>query len=196
VIKPAPVVRAWELVALEKRFGSRLVLGVYALVNGLVSIGILAGAAHWTATPFVFPSLGPTAFLLFVRPGAAASSPRNTLLGHTIGVLAGLGALHLFGLSEAGTALGEGVNWPRVGAAALSLAVTNATMVWADAPHPPAGATTLIVSLGILTTPWQLSVLLLAVAILVAQAFLINRLAGVRYPLWRAAADNETGAER
>ena len=58
-------------------------------------------------------------------------------------------------------------------------------MVWARVPHPPAGATTLIVSLGILREPWQLGVLMLAVLLLVAQGFVINRLAGVDYPLWR-----------
>jgi hypothetical protein len=35
---------------------------------------------------------------------------------------------------------------------------------WCRVPHPPAGATTLIVSLGILREPWQLGVPMLAVA--------------------------------
>jgi len=34
-------------------------------------------------------------------------------------------------------------------------------------PHPAAGATTLIVSLGILREPWQLAVLMVAVVLLV-----------------------------
>ena len=57
-------------------------------------------------------------------------------------------------------------------------------MVWARVPHPPAGATTLIVSLGILREPEQFAVLMLAVVLLVAQGFAINRLAGIDYPLW------------
>ena len=52
-------------------------------------------------------------------------------------------------------------------------------------PHPPAGATTLIVSLGILREPEQLLVLMVAVVLLVAQGIVINRLAGIPYPLWR-----------
>lgn len=59
-------------------------------------------------------------------------------------------------------------------------------MILLRAPHPPAGATTLIVSLGILTAPWQLAVLMLAVVLLTVQAFVINRLAGIPYPLWSA----------
>jgi CBS-domain-containing membrane protein len=57
-------------------------------------------------------------------------------------------------------------------------------MVWARVPHPPAGATTLIVSLGILREPWQLGVLMVGVALLVVQGFVINRVAGIDYPAW------------
>jgi len=57
-------------------------------------------------------------------------------------------------------------------------------MVWARVPHPPAGATTRIVSLGILREPEQLAVLMLAVVLLVVQGFVINRLAGIEYPVW------------
>jgi CBS domain-containing membrane protein len=56
-------------------------------------------------------------------------------------------------------------------------------MVWCRVPHPPAGATTLIVSLGILREPW-LGVLMFALALLVVQGFVINRLAGTDYPIW------------
>jgi hypothetical protein len=47
-----------------------------------------------------------------------------------------------------------------------------------------AGATTLIVSLGILREPEQLVVMMVAVAMLVVRAFAINRLAGIAYPCW------------
>jgi hypothetical protein len=40
------------------------------------------------------------------------------------------------------------------------------------------------VSLGILREPWQLGVLMIAVVLLVAQGFVINRLAGIPYPVW------------
>ena len=71
------------------------------------------------------------------------------------------------------------MEWPRVGAAALSLGVTSGLMVWLQVPHPPAGATTLIVSLGVMPQLWQIPVLMAAVVLLVAQAFVINRLAGI-----------------
>lgn len=93
----------------------------------------------------------------------------------------------IFGLTDDPPALASEVSAGRVGAAALSLGLTAGLMVWAKVPHPPAGATTLIVSLGILREPDQLAVLMLAVGLLVVQGIVINRLAGIRYPLWRAA---------
>jgi CBS-domain-containing membrane protein len=81
-----------------------------------------------------------------------------------------------------------GVSLPRVLAAALSLGLTSGLMVLFRSPHPPAGATTLIISLGILTQPWQLAVLMLAVVLLTGQAFVINRLAGIPYPVWAPRA--------
>ncbi|MFZ1309513.1 MAG: HPP family protein, partial [Candidatus Microthrix parvicella] len=81
-------------------------------------------------------------------------------------------------------ALATEVTWPRVGAAAVSLGLTSGFMVWLKVPHPPAGATTLIVSLGILKTPAQLTVLMIAVVLMVVQGMVINRLAGIDYPTW------------
>ena len=72
----------------------------------------------------------------------------------------------------------------RVGAVALSFGLTSGAMVWLRVPHPPAGATTMIVSLGILTQAGHLVVLMVAVVLLTIQAFAINRLAGLPYPLW------------
>jgi CBS-domain-containing membrane protein len=160
------------------------VLALFSLVNGFLSIGLMSILALVTGTPLIFPSLGPTAFLFFYTPTAPSASPRNTIIGHAIGVLAGYGSLLLTGLTTAGPALAVGVTWPRVIAAALSLGLTAGLMVLVRSPHPPAGATTLIISLGILTRPWQLVLLMSAVILLTLQAFTINRLAGIAYPLW------------
>lgn len=171
---------------LVERHSSTVVMGLFAFVNGVISIAIMAAAAVITRQPLIFPSLGPTAFLLFYTPTTPAASPRNTLLGHAIGAGAGYLSLVLFGLTDDPPALSSSVTWGRVGATALSLGLTAGLMVWCRVPHPPAGATTLIVSLGILREPEQLAVLMLAVALLVVQGFVINRLAGIPYPVWSA----------
>lgn len=176
--------RRARLPVLTQRHDSTFVLGLFAFVNGLLAIGAMAFVAFVTGEPFVFPSLGPTAFLLFYTPLAPASSPRNTLGGHAIGAAAGYLSLVVFGLTDAAPALATSVTGERVGAAALSLGLTSGVMVWTRVPHPPAGATTLIVSLGILREPEQLAVLMVAVALLVLQGLAINRLAGIPYPVW------------
>jgi len=148
----------------------------FVFANGFVTIALLAVVAMATRIPFVFPSLGPTAFLLFFVPGSPYASPRHTIVGHALGILCGYGALWLFGLAHAPPAMLEGVGLGRVLAAALSLASTGALMILCDAVHPPAGATTLIVSLGIITEPFHLLIIEVAVVLMVLQAALINRL--------------------
>lgn len=175
-----------RFVDLARRHDSVWLLGLFSFVNGCLSIGLMAVVALVSARPFIFPSLGPTAFLFFYTPLAPAASPRNTLCGHLIGALAGWGCLVLFGLQHSGSSIATGVTGARVGAAALSLGLTSGLMVLLKTPHPPAGATTLIFSLGVLRTLEDVVILMIAVALLTLQAIAINRLAGLPYPLWSA----------
>ena len=169
---------------LVTRHSERHVWALFMFLNGLATIAVLAAVAMVSRAPFVFPSLGPTAFLLFSTPRAPAASPRHTIYGHAIGIVCGYGALWLFGLQHAPPAMLTGVSAARIGAAALSLASTGALMILLRTAHPPAGATTLIISLGIVTRPFDLLVIEIAVAILTLQAVAINRLAGIDCPLW------------
>jgi CBS domain-containing membrane protein len=175
------------------------VLALFSFINGCISIALMSVLAVVTHSPFIFPSLGPTAFLFFYTPTAPSASPRNTLIGHAVGAAAGYLSLVVTGLTMAGPALTVGVTWPRVIAAGLSLGLTAGVMVLLKSPHPPAGATTLIVSLGILRQPWQLVLLMVAVILLTLQAIVINRLAGIPYPLWnplREPTDKSEGASK
>jgi CBS domain-containing membrane protein len=186
----------FQIARLVARYPERQVWALFMFLNGFVTIGLLAAVAMISRTPFVFPSLGPTAFLFFFTPRAPAASPRHTVYGHAIGILCGYGALWLFGLQHAPPAMATGVSAARVGAAALSLASTGALMILMKAAHPPAGATTLIISLGIVTRPFHLFVIEVAVAILTLQAIAINRLAGIDYPIWalrNSVAEASTG---
>lgn len=143
---------------LAKHHDSTVVLGAFSFINGCLSIAIMSTVALISHEPFIFPSLGPTAFLFFYSPLAVSASPRNTFYGHLIGAAAGLGSLLVFGLQDVAAAFSAGVDAPRVGAAALSLGLTSGLMVLFRAPHPPAGATTLIISLGILRTFHQVEI--------------------------------------
>jgi CBS domain-containing membrane protein len=176
---------------LLEHFPARLVRSIYVFVNGFVTIAVLALLALVSRNPFVFPSLGPTAYLLFFSPLGKTSSPRNTVLGHAIGLVCGYVAFVATGAGALPFGVHPGIFWPRILAAALSLSATGALMVLLDVSHPPAGATTLIVSLGIISKPLELIIIEVAVFLLVAQALAINRLAGLPYPLWSAPASDQ-----
>jgi CBS domain-containing membrane protein len=162
----------------------RLIWAAFTFVNSLLTITILAGLAMVLRAPFVFPSLGPTAFLFFFVPRSPAATPRHAIYGHAIGLLCGYGSLWMCDLHHQPSAMSGSVDLRRVLAAGLSLALTGAVMIAVKAVHPPAGATTLIVSLGIVTSPVHLLIIELAVVLLTLQAIVINRHAGLDYPLW------------
>jgi len=189
------LLRRLRLDWLLHHFPPRLVRSLYVFVNGFITIGVLALLALVSRNPFVFPSLGPTAYLLFFSPLAKTSSPRNTILGHAIGLLCGYAAFVVTGAGALPFGAHPGIFWPRILAAALSLSATGALMILLGISHPPAGATTLIVSLGIISRPRELVIIEVAVLLLVAQALVINRLAGLPYPMWNAAASMKPADE-
>ena len=78
---------------------------LFMFVNGFVSIAILCALAMVFHTPFIFPSLGAMAFLMFFMPTAPAASPRNAVCGTAIALVCGYGALWLTGLQHAGPAI-------------------------------------------------------------------------------------------
>ena len=86
--------------------------------------------------------------------------------------------------------MGVNMSLRRLLAVALSLGATAFFMILLRVAHAPAGATTLIISMGLITRPFYLLVLELAVILLCAQSFLFNRLAGLDYPLWAGPVDS------
>src|SRR6266516_2123544 len=188
ITPPGTLLRYVQLPRLMRQYPHLPVFALYNFLSGFFSIGLMAAFAAILHTPLIFPSLGPTAFHYFSRQTAPTASPRNAILGHLIGTVAGYFSLVVTGLTTAGPAIANGVTWPRVIAAALSLGLTAGLMILFRASHAPAGATTLIISLDILTQPWQLVVLMSAIILLTLQAIAINRLFGMPLPLWSPPA--------
>ena len=178
------LLRRMRMEWLLHHFPARVVWACYVCANGFITIGLLGLLSFLTGSPFVFPSLGPTAYLFFFSPLAEVSSPRNTIIGHAIGLVCGYAAFALAVASSPPFGINAGVHGARLLAAALSLSATGALMAFLRISHPPAGATTLIVSLGIISQPKELVIIEVAVILLTVQAFAINRLAGIPYPLW------------
>jgi len=144
----------------------RLETSLYASLLFTV-LGLLA----WSSgQPFIFPSLGPSAFVLSLERQAKRRRSVRIVASHAIGAAAGLVAYGLIAngvvltvtpapLSESGFRLAV--------SAVLSIALTSWAMIATDTCHPPACATTLIVSLGLLSTIPHAVTIVVAVAILV-----------------------------
>ena len=156
----------------------------YTLVWGFASMVLIGLAADVTQRPYIFPSLGPSAIMLFGHPLRRDSSPSHTIFGHGVGALCGYLALWVMGLLDVPFSMHIGT--ARVVAAAIALGLTCALTILLHVEHAPAGATTLIVALGILPNLFDFAFLMAAVVMLVVLAFVINRAFAIEYPLWRA----------
>jgi hypothetical protein len=130
-------------------------------------LSVAAAVAWLSGAPAVFPSLGPTAFAL----ATARRNPSGRVVvgGHAIGVAAGLLAyLAVAGLVPVPSSpLSFDPPWLAVSGVA-SVALTTTGMRRTELVHPPACATTLIVSLGLLKPLQALVVVLPAVVSLLA----------------------------
>lgn len=178
------LLRQFHLQRMEQRLPPGVALALFNFFNSGLSIGLIAVIALISKEAFIFPSLGATAFILFYLPMAEAASPRNVLSSHLLGALSGWSVLWLFGLNDAPSALSAGMDWPHAFAAALSMALIASLMALLRIAHPPAAATALIVSLGLMPHLNQIPILMTGVLVLLTQAFVLNRLAGIPYPLW------------
>jgi hypothetical protein len=162
-----------------------------ALLSSLV-IGAVGGFALVAREPWLFPSLGPTIFLHMVSPGEPAARSRNTLLGHGLGALAGFAALFLAGAQDAPSAFSEEcVVASRVVATALAIGGTILFQKLLDAGHPPAAATTMLITLGGMK-PELRSVLAIAVGVALTTAL---GLAARAVSSWRSAANRAPPAQ-
>ena len=144
----------------------------------LVALGLLSWV---TGQPFLIPSLGPSIFLLGTLPDDEMNYPRRIIAGQFIGAVAGFVSFHLIvgGIEPATPALSLEVLRQVFSSFAAAL-LTTFGMYLGDVQHPPAYATTLIVSLGYLTSPFSVAVFLLAVLIMVG----IHETIGKRGPIW------------
>jgi len=162
---------------------------LYVLVCGFFAIAVNGLAAYVLGQPLLFPSLSPTVFAFFRQPLSEEASPRNAVVGHLVAAAVGFAALYAFGLQGKPGVLEAGVTLARVGAAATSVAVTEAILILMRAPHTPAGTTTLLVSLGLFTTTRELASIAGGIVLVTVVAWAINRALGAPVPVWAPGKD-------
>lgn len=166
------------------RIGTSLYAGVLFTVLGLI--------AWVSGQPFIFPSLGPSAFILaFERRGERTRTYR-VVGSHLIGGIAGFIAYTLLGAGVALTTTAPPLSFAGLSLAlsgVLSIIMTSWGMIVTDTVHPPACATTLIVSLGLLSTPIQVAIIVASVIILVefhrGVLVVFREIVGDSHPLFR-----------
>ena len=116
-------------------------------------IGALAWAA---AMPWLFPSLGPTIAIQAHSPDASVARPWNVVVGHAIGAIVGFACVWATGsVDQAPVNITHEISAARLVAAALAVALSMAFQHAADAHHPPAQATTLLIVVGALEASYQ-----------------------------------------
>lgn len=155
-------------------------IGIAGFVICGLTMTALGGLAWASGLPWLFPSLAPTALLMSETPHRPQASPRNALVGHGVGIALATAALVVFGLRHSGPITEVGVSGARIAATALALGLTTLLLHLIGTPHPPSGASVLVITLGLLHTPPQLGVMAAAVPATVLLLWGLNRLAGVR----------------
>ncbi|MDQ2050094.1 HPP family protein [Natronolimnohabitans sp. A-GB9] len=142
-------------------------------INVTLHFILLGGLAWGSGQPFLFPSLGPSAYLLATGEKPRAEGAYHVVGGHAVAAVCGLIAYLVFadGLvvteafeqgerfsSEVGLLVVSGV---------VSMVLTTIGMLWTNTNHPAACATTLIVALGLMSTAVEVGIIVVAVTILV-----------------------------
>lgn len=155
-------------------------VGLWSAGTSVLALAVAGLIGLALEQPWLFPSLGPTLMVLAETPRQPTAHPRSVLAGHLVGIGAGYLALVVTGLTDHPPVIEEGLTGPRVVAACLSVALTAFVLQSIRCPHPPAGATTLIVSLGLLAEPAQLLTMVLAVVVVTLVAVGLNLVTGVR----------------
>jgi len=152
-------------------------IGIAIIENVFRNLPLLGGHS----VPLVIASFGAAAILEYNTIESPLSQPRNLIFGHFLSACIGVGITKLFHhLPEARF---EELRWL---AGALAVGAASTVMGVTKTVHPPAGATALLAA----TTPevtelgwWLLPLVLLASALMLGSAMLVNNLYK-RFPLY------------
>jgi CBS-domain-containing membrane protein len=117
------------------------------MVGGLL---LAIGGLGWLlGQPWLFASLGPTAYLLAHSPSQPSAHAYNIIAGHLIAVCAAFAAVAALGAGDAPPVFTtHELVGSRVLASGLALIVAVGVELLMNASHPPAAATVLLITLG------------------------------------------------
>jgi hypothetical protein len=140
-----------------------------ATVGEAALILVMAAAGWATKQPLIFASLGPTAYELVEKPKDRSSRAYNIIVGHLVGLGAGLLALYLLNAwQEPNVALTGVVSARRVWAAVIAAALTTLGTLLLRAAQPASIATSLLVAVGSMQSAHDAVVIVIAVLMIAA----------------------------
>jgi hypothetical protein len=151
---------------LRDEIAQTITVGLLIALLGLITIA--------TGRPLLFPSLGPSTYLLAAGHGETAfkSDPYHVIGGHFVATVCGFIGFHLFAPE---LIIIEALQSPVISEAVVRLSISSVVgmmlttlgMLMTKTNHPAACATTLIVSLGLLSSLIDAITIVIAVMILV-----------------------------
>lgn len=151
----------------------------------------ILGLLSWvTGLGFLLPSLGPSVFLLATLPDDEMNFPQRVIGGQFIGAVVAAITFHVI---VGTTTVGQPIppfsllGLLQVVSTFLAAMLTTAGMVITGTEHPPAYATTLIISLGFITEISEIIIFMVGVLIVVG----IHEILGKRFPIWDLPYEQE-----
>ncbi len=137
-------------------------------VGGALGIAVMTTLAHASGQPLMMVPFATSIVLVMGSPEAPPAKPRAVVGGHVLSALAGIVCAAMFGDAFWVSALGFG----------LAIALMHT----ADAFHPPAGISPLIITSAHATPLFLVMPVLTGALILVAFAFAYHRLSAEAWP--------------
>lgn len=137
-------------------------------VGGASGIALMQVIADAGGQPLMLVPFATSIVMVMGSPEVAPAQPRCIVGGHVLSAIAGVACVAVFGDALWVSALGVGL--------AIML------MHVADAFHPPAGISPIIITTAHATPMFILSPVLAGALILVAYAFVFHKLSGERWP--------------
>ena len=137
-------------------------------VLGCLLTLLAGGLGYITGNLWLFPSLGPSIFLQVASPRLKSSSLYNMTVGHLVGIISGYTLVIITGAAHVPAVFVTGhLQLSHIVASCIAIALVILIQIPLKALHPPAVATTFLITLGNFKATWHdLSVILIGIAII------------------------------
>ncbi|WP_292380012.1 HPP family protein [Methanosarcina sp. UBA289] len=138
-----------------------------SVLGGLLAL-LAGGLGYITGNLWLFPSLGPSIFMMVESPHIKSSSLYNMTVGHLVGIISGYSIAIITGAAYVQSVFEVGhLQLSHVVASCIAIALVILIHIPLKASHPPAVATTFLITLGSFKATWHdLSAILIGIVII------------------------------